>query len=214
MKRIEIMPGARFGKLVVSGPSTFKAKNRKLYFECLCDCGNTATVRSDHLRLKKISGCGCARTTHGEGGVRRRTPEYKTWCSMLERCRKPQHRGYKNYGGRGITVCDRWIRFENFLADMGRRPPGTSLDRIDNNAGYDKENCRWATLYEQQGNKRNCVKLIHDGRAMNISDWARLTGIEKHTLGNRLRSGWSVSEALTIPIGVKRQSVWALGPKP
>ena len=134
-------------------------QSRRKFYVCLCDCGNTSIVQGTRLRMGATKSCGCrrgknligAQITHGQNG----TPTWNTWHTMRQRCLNPNATGYKNYGGRGITVCDRWQHsFENFLADMGERPAGLGIDRIDNNAGYSPENCRWVTPKQNCQNRR------------------------------------------------------------
>jgi hypothetical protein len=128
------------------------------------------------------------------------TREYWSWAAMLDRCRNPNNGAYANYGGRGIKVCERWQKFSNFLIDMGHRPAGHSLERIDNDKGYEPSNCRWATRDDQSKNRRNNRWLTFLGRTMVVSDWAREMGIAMRTLRNRIyRLGWSVEQALTLP---------------
>lgn len=120
---------------------------------------------------------------------------------MLTRCRDDRPR----YGGRGITVDPRWERFENFLADMGERPEGYTLDRIDNDGPYSPENCRWATYVAQSNNRSNNRWLTYDGRTQTVSEWAREVGVSRQRIDQRLRAGWSATETLTIPIWGKRR---------
>lgn len=115
------------------------------------------------------------------------SPEYKAWSMMKWRCLNPNCNYYKNYGGRGITICERWLNFENFYADMGKKPtPNHTLDRIDNNKGYEKDNCRWATKTEQAGNRRNVAKHEWEGRVVSTAELARIRGLHKATLHARL----------------------------
>lgn len=118
---------------------------------------------------------------------------------MFSRCYLATHPVYKHYGGRGIKVCKRWRDFGLFIDDMGPRPDGTTLDRIDVNKGYDAENCRWATPHEQAINKRPRVIIKFDGRSQSAQEWAKELGIDVATLLVRLRRGWSVQRALTTP---------------
>jgi hypothetical protein len=130
------------------------------------------------------------------------TPLYNVWAAMKYRCGNPRCSSYPSYGGRGITVCDRWRNsFEAFLADMGSTyGPGLSLDRIDNDSGYSPENCRWVTMHQQAGNKRNNHNLSLEGETHTIAEWSRITGISDLTIDKRLRLGWSVERALTTPV--------------
>ena len=120
---------------------------------------------------------------------------------MLQRCNNPNNRQYHHYGGRGIKVCDNWLTFEGFLADMGIKSDGMSLDRIDPNGNYCKENCRWATNYTQQNNKRNNTFVEYNGKVQTLAQWARELDINYDTLVDRIsRYGWSAERALTTKV--------------
>lgn len=142
-------------------------------------------------------------TRHGHAKRGEITSEHRIWAAMRERCNNQWCKAYPNYGGRGITVCERWSSFENFLADMGRRPSlGHSIDRIDNDGPYSPDNCRWATRVEQKANQRprkDAVWIEHDGHRKTLDDWARALGIRYGTLYQRLAKGWSTERALTTP---------------
>lgn len=126
-----------------------------------CDCGNKKLCFDSNVRLGKTTSCGCyqkkrikeTNTTHGMCEL----PEYSVWCTMKARCSNPNSEKWPDYGGRGIKVCERWMKFENFIFDMGRRPSGTSIDRINNNGNYEPKNCRWATPLQQRHNQRRTV---------------------------------------------------------
>jgi len=121
---------------------------------------------------------------------------------MRSRCNNPNDQSYPRYGGRGISVCERWDRFEVFLADMGKRPaPGYSLDRTDNNGNYEPGNCHWATKTDQARNRRSNRRLTHDGRTMTLAEWAHAVALNQNTISRRIdRLGWSVARALTTPV--------------
>jgi hypothetical protein len=119
---------------------------------------------------------------------------------MIQRCERPQNSSFVRYGGRGIRVCERWLSFENFLADMGERPLGTSIDRIDNSKGYDPGNCRWATQAQQATNKRSNRYLVAFGERLTLGEWARRVGISQQKLAQRIKTGWSVERACSEPI--------------
>jgi Fic family protein len=122
-----------------------------------------------------------------------------TWLCMHQRCNYPKHKSYVAYGGRGITICERWNSFEHFYADMGEVPARKTLDRKDNNKGYSPENCRWASNHEQANNKRNNFKITGFGRKLTLIDWSRETGLSKATITYRLAKGMSPEVALSTP---------------
>lgn len=136
---------------------------------------------------------------HGHRVGAQNTRTYKTWCGMITRCTNPRVATYKYYGGRGITVCERWRKFPAFLADMGERPAGTSLDRIDNNGNYEPSNCRWATPKIQVRNTSHNRLLEYRGQRRCIAEWVEITGIPRTTIRGRLRIGWPVARALSTP---------------
>lgn len=154
--------GQRFGKLVVSHLFESGGKRRKWY--CVCDCGNDATPSTENLRSGNSAACGHCRVSplpnlrHGHTGVGYSSKTYNSWIAMKARCTDAKREGARHYIGRGISYDPRWASFENFLADMGERPEGRTLDRINNELGYSKENCRWATPYEQTHNRRKYTR--------------------------------------------------------
>ena len=133
-----------------------------------------------------------------EHGLRAR-PEFGVWAAMRRRCFNPNVRGYADYGGRGITVCDRWAKFIHFWDDMGPRPAGCELDRIDNGGNYEPGNCHWVPRSVQAKNKRNNRWLTANGETKILTDWARDLGIEPSAILHRLRAGWSEHDAVTTP---------------
>lgn len=186
------LTGRRFGRLTAVQYEGKRTSNGRTWV-CRCDCGAERTVPANSLRSGNTTSCGCyhrekaATQSTRHGKVRARI--YNIWCGMRGRCNNRKHRDYANYGGRGITVCERWQKFESFYADMGDPLPGTSIDRIDNDKGYSPSNCRWATPSTQLANRR-CSILIHfHGRTQSIQEWARETGINLNTLKGRFRSG-------------------------
>lgn len=177
---------------------------------CECVCGKKFTVTAHVLKAGKIKSCGCktkeilraARMRHGQTY----SPEWNSWSSMLERCHSKSHKSYADYGGRGIRVPHRWMHFEYFLEDMGKRPKGTTLERIDNNKDYGPDNCRWATPKEQASNRRNSRVVEHNGKSLTVCQWADLFGIPRDTFIWRLNNGWGMDKATTTPLKIQRNS--------
>ncbi|CAB5212895.1 hypothetical protein UFOVP191_57 [uncultured Caudovirales phage] len=207
--RFQDITGNQYGLLSVIELS--QIKNSGTYWLCLCACGNKTIKRGDRIRSGYSESCGCvgkensrkANTKHGYASGGKNTAEYNTWHNMISRCHNPKCKEYPYYGGRGITVCDRWLSIENFLADMGMKPSQThSLDRINNDGNYEPSNCRWATKKEQSRNKRSNRFIDHAGQSLTVSAWAEQQKIHYNTLHNRLKNGWPIEEAL----GFKRRS--------
>lgn len=194
--------GSRYERLTVVSLSSAMHLGHYMW-ECVCDCGNTAKVSGNNLRTKNTKSCGCLNGEKSSDRLRthgmRSAPEYKVWASMLNRCRNPAEKCYSRYGGRGIVVCDRWLKFENFAKDMGDRPNGLTLERIDNGGKYCPENCRWATHQEQNSNKRSNVLLTFNGETKTQSQWARQLGVGHKLISSRIRFGWPIEKILTTP---------------
>lgn len=200
--------GKRFGRLLAV-TVVGKDKHGRTLVSCECLCGNIVEVCCSPLAAGRTRSCGCLQKeaavnmgrssrTHGMS----RSPEYEAWKSMLKRCTNLRYVRYPDYGGRGITVCDCWLKFENFYKDMGPRPsPDHSLERKDNDGGYCKENCIWATRKEQQNNLRSNVRLSYNGETRTLVQWAAIFSITPDTLRHRLdRLNWSIEKALTTPV--------------
>lgn len=200
--RIDIK-GQRFGRLLVlrKAPS----RNRHTYWSCCCDCGTELEVRTDALTRGPTVSCGCYQNDVATKHGMYKSKEYNTWKSMLMRCENPNAQGYKNYGERGIKVCRRWHDFEAFYQDMGPRPSGSSLDRIDNGGDYEPSNCRWTTAKKQGRNRRDNVYLVYKGETRCIAGWAEKAGIKYSCLKERLNRGWSVEEAIETPVSLSNR---------
>jgi len=200
--------GQRFGRLVVVGP-TENRERRSVVWKCDCDCGQVAMSIATHLRNGKTQSCGCLarevladrnrKRTKAEEDRRESSTSYWPWRSMRQRCRDPKSKAYRYYGGRGITVCQRWDEsFENFVEDMGPRPSlQHSIDRIDVNGNYEPNNCRWATIGEQSVNRRNTVRITAFGATKCLTEWSEETGVNRATIRARLRKGWDPELAIT-----------------
>ncbi len=199
-----IIAGQKFGMLTALGDKKkdFVAGERRTVYLVKCECGTVRYFSGPKLRSNKSCGCQVRRIppkfiVHGYTG----TPIYKTWQSMMSRCACHTSQSYYLYGGRGIAVCERWRKFENFLADMGECPLGKSLDRYpDNNGNYEPDNCRWATNAEQSDNRRITKMLTFNGITKSQASWARDSGIDLYILAGRIRLGWSMERALTYPV--------------
>ena len=205
----EIWPGTRSGMLTVINECLYpvvtpKGQKIAVYF-CQCECGNATIVHKAHLVSGHTQSCGClhltAITKHGKC----RSRSYIAWQHMIDRCKNPKAKDYSGYGRRGITVCQRWESYENFLADMGEPPNGLSLERVNNNQGYFPENCRWATRKEQQSNRRVSVLIEYDGLTLTLSEWARRANLSRSSIKRRLEKGWTIEDALLTPPA----NVWA-----
>lgn len=192
--------GKKFGKLtVISYKNTI---NKRSWWNCICDCGNPKVVNGHELACGDTKSCGCLRgksgITHGEA---HKTKENRTWQGIRTRCNNKNHHKYPIYGGRGITICERWNKYENFLADMGRAPsPEHSIERDDVDGNYEPSNCRWATAMEQANNKQNSIFATAYGKTQTISMWARELKVSEFTLYRRIKAGWSPEKTITTPI--------------
>ncbi len=213
-KKINLV-GRMFGRMRVE--SYGGVKNEQSWWNCKCECGELLSISAGRLNSGVSRSCGCLKR---DKCIERSTkhklsfsPSYQPWHHMRARCRNKSDDGYHRYGGRGIKVCKRWYEsLEDFCSDMGPRPNGTSIDRMDNNGHYScgecdecKENgwimnCRWGTYMEQANNTSRNVLIEYNGKIRTISQWARILGIEQTTLRGRIRSGWSKELALTKPL--------------
>lgn len=203
---IAVSPGQTFNRWTLIRLSHSDKQGK--HWLCRCICGTERVVRQ-HAVIHGVSkSCGCLHeevmqtlfVTHG--GTR--SPEYSSFQGMHSRCENPNDRRYKDYGGRGIRVCERWLHsFENFIADMGKRPsPKHTLERRNNDLGYSPENCIWASQKTQSRNKRTNVLFTFNGQTKVLPDWASEYGFKKGTLRSRIRKGWTIEKALTTPVGV------------
>lgn len=215
LNRANSMAGHRFGRLEVLGDAipikTPSGQTKRILF-CRCDCGNVRPIMATHLRGGISTSCGCFRrgaarmqwTRHGATSNKGRPAwTYAVWAAMKGRCLNPVSPSYSDYGGRGITVCGRWLGkegFSKFRDDMGERPRGKSLDRINVNGNYEPGNCRWATPTEQGNNKRNNRRIEHGGQNKTATEWARYHGISPALAIGRIHKGWEPWRAVsTLP---------------
>lgn len=196
--------GDRFGRLLVLAVINKDRCGQK--FLCRCDCGKDRSVYSHNIRSGKTKSCGCLHrettrlrsTVHGAKRNGIKTPEYGTWQAMLSRCINQNDGSFPDYGGRGIQVCKRWIEsFQNFLDDVGLRPTGKTLDRINNDGNYEPNNCHWATKKQQARNTRTNRWIEFNGQKKVLAQWADDLEIAPNVLVQRLKRGWPIERALT-----------------
>jgi len=195
---VKNVAGRRFGKLVAL---SYRKGSTWL---CQCDCGNKHIVRTGRLMNGMTKSCGCLisevldkrNRTHGQP----KDKAYHAWAHMIQRCTNPANKSYAIYGGRGICVCERWMSYENFLADMGRpEDERLTIERSDNARGYEPGNVRWASRTEQSRNRRNVRSYTHRGRTMTLPEWAEYAGLKDETLRYRLKRGWAFEDAVETP---------------
>ena len=201
------LSGREFGRLRVIEFSGIK--NKHYFWNCKCACGNITSVDGGKLNSGHTQSCGClgterrtkAVTKHGQASRSGISIEYSAWKTMRQRCEDKTRKDYKNYGGRGISVCKRWSEFQNFYADMGPKPSGYSIERKDNNLGYSPENCAWETTSRQARNKRTSKVVEFQGKQRNFADLCDEFRANYHATWQRVfRLGWSVEKALSQPI--------------
>ena len=196
------LTGLRFSKLTVIEREG--SKSGKPLWSCLCDCGNNITTLGESLRSGNTKSCGCLQKERASIRLLKhglsKTRTYNIWNGILTRCKNPNHHSYERYGAAGITICDRWLSFDNFIADMGECPDKHSIDRIDNHKGYEPSNCRWVEQRIQNRNQRSNVLLTFNGKTMCQTDWATETGMKRETIARRMKLGWTVEKVLTEPV--------------
>lgn len=196
------LSGQIFGRLTAIERIEKSKTDRSKKWLCKCECGKESIVGTNLLTSGRTQSCGCLKgrpKTHGQTSNGKISQEYQVWAGMIQRCTNPNEAGFKNYGGRGISVCEAWRQFTGFFKDMGERPSGKhSIDRIDNNGNYCPENCRWATKDEQSSNRRDNRIITFNGEAKPLFLWARAIGITNTSLAERLESAsFTLEEALT-----------------
>lgn len=212
MKKIDLT-GKKFSELTVLEKS-HSDKNYSIRWKCQCNCGNIVYPTTNYLTSGNTRSCGCLQRkltgdrfrTHGK----RHEKIYIVWMHMINRCDDQKYDSYSRYGGRGIKVCSEWYDFMNFYNDMGDPPSGLTIDRIDNNKGYYKANCKWSTRKEQARNRRSNKYLTFDNRTLLVTDWAAHLGVTDEQINKRLYRGWTVEEALSIPFSgnyIKRKNI-------
>lgn len=196
--------GDNFNRLTVVNFVRMQGSGHAIY-KVHCDCGTEFEVLGSSVKSNNTKSCGCLHrdrvATHGLS----QSPTYKSWLAMKSRCLSPNAMEQKYYAG--IGLCERWLVFENFLADMGERPPGTSIERRDGTKGYAPDNCYWATPKQQIRNRRNTVRVTLNGVTLPLGEWAEVKGIGYATAWCRLKAGWTVEDALQIPVRPKQPTL-------
>lgn len=202
--------GKRSYMLTVVGLAPRAEKDRAWKLLCRCDCGNATRITPSQFDAGKVMSCGCLRKSpRNEFDGHSKHPLYKIWIQMMRRCYNPKTKHYDRYGGRGISVCEEWHTFNNFALwseSIGGRPPGTSLDRIDNDGNYAPSNCRWADLKTQHRNTSANIVVEYNGERKTLIEWAETTGISWSALNHRYHRGWPVDRMLTEPMHKKNIS--------
>lgn len=205
MTKLKDLTGKTFGRLTVISHSHFISTNTgtRHYWNCECSCGNSLKVRG--YALKTTKSCGCLQrdtvralmTVHGDCTGYEITKEYQTWYAMKDRCTNEVCKEYHNYGGRGIRVCERWMKYQNFIADMGRAPSKKhSIERCNNEGNYEPRNCKWATDIEQVYNRRNTLLAEYRGEIKPVKIWCQELGLSYARIRDRIRThGYSVEDA-------------------
>jgi hypothetical protein len=215
MIRINYNKGDIIGKLIFLEDVNIKKGSRKAFFQCPL-CQNQFKTEISRAKSLRTVSCGCYRkinssiihTTHGQVKGGKMSPEYVSWQRAIQRCQNPNYGGYKNYGGKGIKVCDRWkYSFSDFLQDMGKKPfKSAQIDRIDSNGNYEPSNCRWVSCKENARNRSNNLVISWNGENKTLSEWSEILKLDKNTLRNRLYSkNWTLEESMTTPLFKKGQ---------
>lgn len=198
-RKIHIASGDRFGSLTATADEIKSARGARLIV-CVCDCGAMKGAAPSDLFSGRVKSCGCQKRLRaqkmGKSNVRHghtlghvRSPTYLSWQNMMQRCYDQKTNGFHNYGGRGIVVCIEWHSFDRFFADMGTRPDGKTIERLDVNGDYGPDNCIWATLSHQSANRRNSKRITFNGETKTAADWGRTFGTHRNNILRRHKKG-------------------------
>ena len=196
--------GKKFGRYLVIAKSNKRTKAMKQMVFCKCDCGIEKEVIVGNLRNGLSKSCGCLKSERTSEPMKKhglsKNTMYMRYRQMIKRCYDEASKEYKNYGNRGIKVCERWLEsIENYIDDMGNPPfKDASIDRVNNNLGYSKENCKWATKKEQSENRRTTTMVNINGENLCLSDWSKKLGLNKKAVADRIKAGWDIKMAVTM----------------
>jgi hypothetical protein len=198
--------GHKYGRLTVTDFDQQKSTKKRKFWICICECGNTKTINADNLNGGRTKSCGCLNTENQLIQAKKRKkwgkkllPTRHVWQLMIRRCYNSKDNVYCHYGARGISVCDRWHEFENFLKDMGVKPEKLSLERKNVNENYCPENCCWATPKEQARNRTNTKWVTIHSNSKSAAEWCEIYNIPQSLFCARLSRGWDPLKALTTP---------------
>ncbi len=208
-RRIVIDIGEKIGSLTIVSEAPVMPSGHHAYL-CLCECGVEKVIASARLRNGGTISCGCVRLKKiGQLVIKHglcKHPLYKKWEGIKQRCFNPNHENYKHYGGRGITICERWLTFENFYNDLiGGYVPELTIERVENDGNYELSNIRWATKLEQQRNKRSNRFFYCNGMSKTITEFSEMTGVNAGTIASRIDSGWDIEDAIYLPARSKNK---------
>jgi hypothetical protein len=202
------LTGKKFNRLTVIERDGYIGK--EIAWNCICDCGKNKRTTGDKLKRNTTKSCGCLNKegSNFKHGYSVSEPKvYHAWKDMIDRCNNPNNKKYKIYGGRGIKVCKRWMKFENFLKDVGVPDKKMTLDRTDNNKNYSQNNFRWTTYKEQNRNKRNNYLITYNNKTQCLTDWANEYNMCKDTLKHRLsKLKWPIGKALITPVRKRKDN--------
>lgn len=211
MSRFIDLTGNKYGRLTVIDRAE-NSKDGRARWNCICDCGNATIVAARNLKSGSVKSCGCMSSrlqpttkTHGDST----TKLYEKWCSMMNRCNNPNHPHYKDYGGRGIKVCEEWHNYSNFKKWVlnTRDNENLTIDRIDVNGDYCPENCRWATAKEQANNRRSNLIYVYNGESHNLNEWCEILGLNYYNVHNRIyKLKWTFEKAISTPIDISKRN--------
>ena len=204
--KMKIKAGDRYGMLTIIRevePYYYKGKLTSRKFECRCDCGNTTITTLNRLRQGRVKSCGCLIGKSSKNNGQTNTRLYRIWTSIKQRCYYPKVISYKRYGGRGIIVCDEWLKnFDSFYiwAINNGYSDGLTIDRIDYNGIYEPSNCRWVDYITQGNNRSTNVLMYYNGEEHTIAEWSRILNISQQVIYNRKKHGWKTDKILSTPV--------------